>query len=210
MLTREEKASELHGRVRWTPGRASFAGFVNTAAHKITVDPPNANDPTALNRFLNTAFNRPSADTLAFPDSVVHNQSRRWAFGAGGGASYRFGRTTLGAEYHWNRDEVATTQTGSGPRRILWDVRAGLERPLGALMSLRLGYAYRTVDEDDFTTLSEYTANAASVGLGYAPAGARWNLETGYSIEFRNQDFGDPSDERQSRQHLAAQLHWSF
>jgi hypothetical protein len=210
MLTREEKSSELNARMRWTPGRAVFAGVVSTAAHKITVDPPNANDPTSLNRFLNTAFNRPNADTLAFPDSVLHNQSRRWAFGAGGGASYRFGRTTVGAEYHWSRDANFTTLSGSGPRRIAWDVRTGIERPMGPQVTVRAGYAYRSVDEDAYTTLNEYQGHAGSVGFGYTPTGASWSLESGYVIEFRNQDYGDPSDERQSRQNLAAQIHWSF
>ncbi len=210
MLTREEKSSEMRAQVRWSPGRAVFSGTLTTAAHKITIDPPNAGDPTSLNRFINTAFNRPNADTLGFPDSVVHEVSRRYAFGAGGGASYRFGRSTVGAEYHWLRDEHQSTLSGPGPRRVAWDVRLGLERPLGAQLKWRLGYVHRVVDEDDNTTLNEYVAQAASLGFGYAPTGARWSLESGYMFEFRNQDFGDPSDEHQSRQQLAVQLHWAL
>ncbi len=210
LLTRKEKSSEMRARVRWTPGKAVLAGVVQTGAYKITVDPPDADDPTSFNRFMNTAFNRPNADTLAFPDSISHDESRRWAVAAGGGASYLFGRTTVGMEYHWSRDMRSATVVGEGPRRIAYDIRAGLERPLGALMKLRLGYAYRSVDEDDFTTLNEYIANAGSVGLGYSPAASSWSLETGYTVEFRGRDDRDPADERQNRHHLAAQLHWAF
>lgn len=210
MLNREEKASEMQARFRWMPGKAVISGSVATAAHKITIDPPNANDPTSLNRFINVAFNRDGADTLALPDSIGHVESRRYAFGAGGGASYKFGRTTLGGEYHWSRDARAASDAGVGPRRIAWDVRVGLERPLGDGLSARLGYQFRDVDEDDHLTGNEYTANAFALGLGYQPTGTRWSFESGYRIEFRNQDFEDPNDEHQSRQNLAMQLHWSF
>ena len=87
-------------------------------------------------------------------------------------------------------------------------MRGGLERPLGTQLRGRVGYVYRSVDEDDFTVANEFTANAVSLGLGYAPVGVSWSLETGYMLEFRNQDFADPADEHQSRQHLAVQLHW--
>lgn len=210
LLTREEKASELHARARWSPGRATFAGAFHTAADRITIDPPNDNDATSFNRFINQAFNRPGADTLAFPDSVVHSQSRRYAYGWGGGASYRLGRSLVGAEVNWLRDVRSTLALGSGPRRIAWDVRVGLEHPLGAQMKGRLGYVYHWVDEDDYTSGNEYKGNAASLGLGYAPAGASWSLESGYQLEFRNPDFSDPADVHQSRQNLAIQLHWSF
>ena len=210
MLTREEKASELHARVRWSPGRATFAGSVQTAANKIIFDPPNANDPTSLNHFINVAFNRPGADTLSLPDSIGHNETRRYAFGWGGGASYRFGRTTLGAEGHWLRDLSTSTVLGAGPRRVSWDVRAGLERPLGHQMAGRLGYVHRSVDEDIYTAGNEFKANAVSLGLGYTPLGSGWSLESGYMLEFRNQDFSDAADEHQSRQNLAIQIHWAF
>lgn len=210
LLTREEKSSEMRARFRWMPGKAVISGTVATAAHKITIDPPNPNDPTSLNRFINLAFNREGADSLALPDSIGHVESRRYAFGGGGGASYRFGRTTVGAEYHWARDAREATTSGIGPRQIVWDVRAGLERPLGNGLLGRLGYQYRDVDEDDHLTGNEYKASAFAVGLGYQPAGTSWSFESGYRIEFRNQDFGDPNDEHQSRQNLAMQLHWSF
>ncbi len=210
MLTREERSSELNARVRWSPGRATFAGALTTAAHEITVDPPNANDPTSFNRFIDLAYHRPGADSLTFPDSVRHSVAKRFAFGWGGGVSYRFGRSTLGAEGHWSRDVRSTSILGAGPRRVAWDARGGFEHPLGKLMQGRLGYAYRSVDEDDFTLGNEYRAHAFSVGFGYALAGVRWSLESGYVMEFRNQYRGDPGDEHQSRQNLVSQIHWSF
>lgn len=210
LLTREEKASDMQARFRWMPGKAVLSGSVVTAAHKITIDPPNANDATSLNRFINTAFNRDGADSLALPDSIGHVVSRRWAFGFGGGASYPIGRNMVGVEYHWARDARDASTSGVGPRRIAWDVRAGLERPLGNGLAARLGYQFRNVDEDDYLTGNEYTANAFTLGLGYQPTGTRWSFESGYRMEFRNQDFEDPNDEHQSRQNLAMQLHWSF
>ncbi len=210
LLTREEKASEMQARFRWMPGKAVFSGSVATAAHKITIDPPNANDPTSLNHFINLAFNRDGADSLALPDSIGHSVAKRFAFGAAGGASYRFGRSTLGAEYHWSRDAHEASIAGIGPRRIAWDVRVGLEHPLGKGLAGRLGYQRLDVDEDTNLTGNEYTANAFAVGFGYQPAASGWSFESGYRIEFRNQDFQDPNDEHQSRQNLAMQLHWSF
>lgn len=210
MLTREERSSALDAHVRWSPGRVTLAGALGTSASKVTVDPPNAGDPTSLNRFINTAFNRPNADSLSLPDSVVHREDKHFGLGWGGGMSVRLGQVVVGAEGGWSRDVLVSTASGSGPRRIRWDVRAGLERPLGKLMRGRVGYQYRSVDEDDYTAGNEYIANAITLGWGFAPAGARWSLESGYQLEFRNQDFGDPGDERQSRQQLAAQLHWGF
>jgi len=210
LLTRKEKSSEMHLLGRWHAGRAIFAGSVTTAANNTTIDPPHANDPTSFNRFLNEAFNRPGADSLAFPDSVVQGESRRRVFGGGAGFSYRLGRTLLGGEFNWLRDVQGTTVLGVGPRRKTWDLRAGLEHPLGKQLTARLGYARRHVDEDDFTAGNEYNANAFSTGIGYAPAGAGWWFESGYVLELREADFTDPTDPHQNRQNLAVQLHWTF
>jgi len=210
MLKRDERSSEMTARARWSAGRATFAGSIHTEASKVIIDPPNPNDPTSLNHFLYAAFFRPNADSLAFPDSVSHDEGRRFAVAYGGGASYRLGRTLVGGEFHWSRDIRSTFQLGPGPRRIGWDVRAGLERPLGAQLKGRVGYAYRWVDEDDFTAGNEYRAQSGSLGLGYEPGGASWTLETAYRLEFRSQDFESAADERQSRQNAALELHWAF
>lgn len=210
LSTREERASELQAHARWTPGAITFAGGVFTAAGETIIDPPNANDPTSLNRFIHEAFNRPNADSLAFPDSVVHNETDRRAWGWGGGASTKLGRGTLGAEMHWSRDVRDSKLAGSGPRRIAWDVRTGYEHPFGSLLTGRLGYAYRDVDEDDYTANNEYIGHALSVGFGFVPAASSWSVQTGYVIERRNQDFEGPADERQTRQNLALHVRWAF
>lgn len=207
---REEKASEMRARLRWSPGKASFAGALTTAAYEVTVDPPNSTDQSSFNRFLNLAFERPGTDSLAYPDSVVHNETQRFAVAWGGGASYRLGVNTVGAEYHWTRDIRGSTISSTGPKRLTWDLRGGVERPLGKQMVVRAGYAYRSVDEDEFTAGNEYIANAFSVGFGYAPASATWNMEFGYAIELRGEEYQSTADERQARQQLGLQFHWAF
>jgi opacity protein-like surface antigen len=210
LLTRDEKSSEMQARARWTRGHSVFSGEFHTAASKVITDAPNANDATSLNRFIHEAYFRPGADTLSLPDSVIHGETRRYAWGWSGGASHRFSRTTVGGEFHWSRDLGTSLQQGDGPQRIAWDIRGGLEHPLGDILKGRLGYQYRSVDEDDLTTGNEYTANAVSFGVGYAPVGASWTLESGYRLEFRSQDFNDPGDERQSRQNLGIEILWKF
>jgi hypothetical protein len=210
LLTRSEKSSELDARARWTSGKLILAGSLSTAAQDIDIDPPNANDATSFNRFINEAFNRPGADTLSLPDSVVHYESRRRAWGWSGGGSYRLGVSKLGAEFHWLRDAGSTNLLGPGPRRIAWDVRVGYEHPLGDQMMGRVGYDYRWVDQDDYTAFNEYKGSTGTVGLGYAPPASSWSLEAGYQLEFRNPDFSDPQQVHQSRQKLAAQVHWVF
>jgi len=210
MLTRDEKSSEMHAQARWTPGRSTFSGEFHTAASKVTTDPPNANDATSLNRFIYQAYFRPGADTLTLPDSIIHGETRRYAWGYSAGAAHRFTRTMVGGEFHWSRDLGTSEQLGDGPKLVQWDIRTGLEHPIGKVMQGRLGYQYRYVDEDANTAGNEFRANAVTVGLGYAPPGASWTLETGYRIEFRSQDFTNPADEHQSRQNLGIEIFWKF
>ena len=210
LLTREEESSEMRARLRWTPSKLSFAASMATAADKILIDPPNAGDLTSFNYFMNTAFFRGGTDTLSFPDSVVHQENRRWAVAYGGGASYKLEKGIVGVEYHWARDIRAYTLTGEGPKRVAWDVRAGVERVLGPQMSARAGYAFRHVDEDEFTAENEWLAHAMSLGLGYAPALASWSFEAGYQIELRGQEYETVGDDRQTRQNMALQVHWRF
>src|SRR5262249_10553518 len=122
MLTRDEKSSELQARARWTPGQMNGSAEMHPAASKVLTDPPNANDQTSLNRFIYEAFFRQGADTLTLPDSIIHGDARRNAWGYSAGASYKFTRTTVGAEFHWSRDVSSSEQIGSGPRRIRGDV----------------------------------------------------------------------------------------
>ena len=210
MLSREEKSSEMQAQARWTPGRNTVSGEFHTSASKVLTDPPNVNDVTSLNFFINEAYNRAGADTLALPDSVISGDQRQNAWGWSGGVAHRFKTTTVGVEYHWSRNVGSTSQFGQGPRQVAWDIRSGLEHPLGKVLMGRLGYQYRSVDEDTYTFGNEFKANAFSFGLGYAPPGTSWTLESGYRIEFRSQDWNDPADERQSRQNLGLELLWKF
>ena len=75
---------------------------------------------------------------------------------------------------------------------------------------MRAGYAYRHVDEDEFTAENEWLAHSLTLGLGYAPAMASWSLEAGYQLELRGEEFETAGDDRQTRQNLAAQIHWNF
>ena len=210
LLTRKEESSEMRARVRWTPSRLAFAASMATAAHKITIDPPNAGDLTSFNYFINQTFSRQGTDSLAFPDSVIHQQERRWAVTYGGGASYRIEKGIVGVEYHWARDLHGSSVTGEGPRRVAWDLRAGFERALGEQLTARAGYSYRRVDEDEFTVDNEWIGNAMSIGMGFAPPRSSWSLQIGYIFELRGQEFETAADDRQTRQNLAMQVHWVF
>ncbi|MEY4069512.1 MAG: hypothetical protein RL721_126 [Candidatus Eisenbacteria bacterium] len=210
MFTRSERIRESQARLRWTPGRAVFAGQVATGFSQVWTDPPKDNDPTSLNRFINEAFNRPGADTLALPDSIGPVATQRNALGVTLGASHPIGSTLIGVEYRWTRDAHSNSAAGLGPRRVASDVRVGVERPLGQRLMVRGGYVRRSVDEDDYLNGNEYVANAYTIGLGYSPANAAWTMQAGYQLEFRDQDYADPGDERQSRQNLALKLRWEF
>jgi hypothetical protein len=210
LLTREESSSEMRARLRWTPSKVSLAASLVTAAHEIILNPPNANDATSFNRFLNLTFNRDGTDSLAYPDSVIHEENRRWAVAYGGGASYKLDKGIVGVEYHWARDIHGSTRTGEGPKRVAWDIRTGVERVLGPQMSARAGYAYRQVDEDEFTANNEWLAHAFSFGAGYAPVNSSWSLEFGYQFELRGEEYESAGDDRQTRQNMAMQIHWRF
>lgn len=210
LLTRKEESSEMRARLRWTPSRLALAASMATAADEITIDPPNANDQTSFNHFMNVTFDRAGTDSLAYPDSVVHQENRRWAVTYGGGASCKIEKGIVGVEYHWARDIHSSNITGEGPKRVAWDIRAGFERELGPQMRARAGYSHRRVDEDEFTVDNEWIANALAFGFGYAPAKSGWSLELGYQFEFRGQEFETAADDRQTRQNLAMQIHWVF
>ena len=77
-------------------------------------------------------------------------------------------------------------------------------------MSARAGYAYRQVDEDEFTAENEWLAHAFSFGAGYAPGNSSWSLEFGYQFELRGEEYESAGDDRQTRQNMAMQIHWRF
>ncbi len=207
---RSEKGSTLNSRVRWTSGRIELGGQLWTGASKVSFTPPAAGDPTSLNHFLSSIYYRQGIDTLALPDSVIVNESRDYAWGYAAGASWKFARGVLGAEWHWSRDVFQQVVGGVGPRRIGWDIRSGVEYRCNPVLTGRLGYGFRRLDEDDFTRQNEFKGQSVSMGMGIHPAGTSWNLEAGYELEFRSSDFGDPTQRRSNRQQLASQIHWGF
>jgi len=210
LLKRDEKASALDARAKWNLGANSLGASFFTSASKTLIDPPGLGDRPSLNSFLRFLQTRPGADTLALPDSIVHDDSRRYAWGWGGGASRQLHRTIIGVEYHYARDLRTSEVSGVGPRLEQWDVRGGLEYKCSEPVRGRLGYAYRDVDLDTQTQGNRYTANVVSAGLGYAPAGTSWSLESGYALEWRSSEAVNLGDRRQGRQNLDVQIHWSF
>lgn len=211
LLDRKEQGSTLDARARWHAGRLELGGSLSTRASKVIVDPPAAGDLTSLNYFINNVvLAQKGADTLALPDSVVHDDARHYAVAYAGGLSWSFGRGIAGAEYHWTRDLAQALVAGLGPRYLSWDVRGGLEWRLSPVLRGRLGYRRERVDLDTYTQGNEYVGDTGTLGIGLTPAGATWSTEIGYAYEWRRTDFPDPLAGRQGRQYLAAQLHWVF
>ena len=210
LLEREEKGSRLDTRLKWHTGAATLGGQLWTAASKTTVTPPGSADFTSLNRFLNQVSAAIGGDTLSLPDSIIASENRTYAWGYGVGVGYKLQRATVGSEFHWGRDLATGSLNGEGPKSIGWDVRAGLEYLCTNTVTGRVGYLYRSFDEDDLLRNNEYTGHTASIGLGLTPVGTTWSVETGYAFEWLNADFGDPSASQRSRQNLSLQFHWGF
>lgn len=210
LLEREEEGSALKSRVNVHAGNLELAGGFWTRASKVLITPPDGDDPTSFNRFLNFVYYRQNADTLAKPDSVVANEIRNWAWGYGLGASYRSGRSILGAEWHWSRDLYQQGVSGEGPKALAWDVRSGWEYRCTEIITGRVGYNYRWWDRDDFIRLNEFKGNSASVGMGLHPAGTSWTFEGAWTFGWHQSDFGDPSSRRGTRQLISTQIHWNF
>lgn len=210
LLEREEEGSALNSRVRIHAGSLELGGNFWTRATRVDITPPDANDPTSFNRFLNLVYRRQNADSLTKPDSVVTNQLRTYDWGYGVGASLRMPRGILGAEWHWSRELDLQDYAGEGPKAIAWDVRSGWEYECTPLITGRVGYGYHWWDQDDFTRLNELKGHSASVGLGLHPAGTTWRFEGAWTLGWRQSDFADPGSSRGTRQMLASQVHWSF
>jgi long-subunit fatty acid transport protein len=176
------------------------------------VFPPDASDPTSLNKFLYVVYTRPGADTLALPDSVAyqHIEDRTWQ--AAGGFSWHLPghRGLLGAEYHAEQDERTGIPVGYGPLVKQWDLRAGLEYRCTPVLTGRGGYIYTSRNQDDLTAQNEYLSNAGTLGFTYRPRSAIWDFDAGYSIEWWRADYGTPAQPRGSRQQLLGQLRWQF
>lgn len=207
-LDREEEGSNLNARARWTAGPLQVGAALLTGYRRVVIDP--ATDPESWNAMVVDAMAR--TDTLAAPDFVEANISAERSWEASAGATWRllWSESLVGAELHVLQDRLDQSRAGSGPLRKAWDLRGGLEVPFTAALKGRLGYIYRDDDRDDFTRNNEWISNTVAVGLGLAPPGALWILDAGYAIEFLQPDYPDPTEGRESRQRLAAQMRWAF
>jgi len=210
VLEREERGSSLDSRIRWTSGAFHLGAQLFTRATEEKIAPAGSDDPTAFNAFLRTLGSVPGSDTLAIPDSVVANQVDERTFGFGAGLGWASGRTQLGAEFHWRRDLLLQELNGAGPERQAWEARGGLEYRCNDVLTGRLGYVLQQVDEDADLELDEYSGHGPTLGFGLAPRGTSWDVQAGWSLQWRQSDFGDPSEQRQSRQNLSVSLHWGF
>jgi hypothetical protein len=210
LLEREERGSRFDSRVHWTGGAFEFGGRMFTRASEVRVTAPGADDLTSFNAFLQSLRAVSGADTLVLPDSVVDNESNERTLGFGAGLGWKGARARAGVEFHWQRDAFFQELGGFGPERSGWDVRGGLEYACNPALTGRLGYVVRTLDEDTELERTEYTGHGPTVGLGYRPANGRWLLDMGWGIEWRQSDFGDPSEQRASRQNLSTSVRWDF
>ena len=212
LLQREERGRALRTRLRWTHGPFELGGGLSTGYRRIAVTPPGLGDLTSFNHFRNTVIYRVNADSLVLPDSVVFNQSEERTWEAGGGLAMRLpgARGSWGVEYHRLQGLMEQTLSGQGPLRKGWDLRTGLEYRCTEVLTGRVGYAYRWEDRDDYTQQNESLANTMTLGLGLRPAGATWNFELGYAIEWLRADYGTPAEPHASRQQLASMVRWAF
>ncbi len=210
LYDREEEGSRTRARVRWTSGALEFGGSYGTGYGHYEITTPPLSDLASFNHFLNDLYNFATNDSLALPDSLRSNTVEHRSVNYAGGVSYRLRHGIVGVEYHWLRDLQGDDFYGAGPRRILWDVRAGLEHVLTPVLTGRAGYLYRSDDRDDETEQNAFVSHTATAGLGLKHPGSRWGLEASYAFEWGIADFGTPSLPRSTRQQLAAGLRWSF
>lgn len=211
LAEREEEGSRLRTRARWQIGALELGGALSTYYRKTTIDAPASDDLTSFNYFRNTTVGNSNADSLVFPDSVSHGVAEDQVWEAVGGASWQVRpRFVIGGEFHVYERSFDETTSGHGPVRKSWDARGGIELPCTETLTGRVGYIYRSFDEDDLTVQNEFISNSITVGAGLKPPGTTWSFEAGYAFEWLQPDFGDPSERREGRQQLAAQIRWAF
>ncbi|MBI1799262.1 MAG: hypothetical protein HYR73_06210, partial [Candidatus Eisenbacteria bacterium] len=212
LLTRDEEGSAMRTRALWKAGVLDFGVVWNTDYQKLTITPPDADDPTSFNLFLNSLYYRKDTDTLALPDSVVNDVSQLHAWEVGGGIAWHVskGHGLLGLEYHRAQQHAETQNGGDGPKRQLWDVRTGLSWRMTPAFQARTGYQYQSDDRDAFTKGNEYYGHLFTAGMGVGPPHSLWSFDLSYGIRWVRADYGDPTGPHGSRQQLASQIHWAF
>jgi hypothetical protein len=196
--------------VRWAGGRLTLGGSFDHGKRTVEVTPPGINDRTSFNYFRNVAANRDGADSLALPDSVVHDKAEESYWSAAGGGTWKLRHGSFGVEYHYGEQKLEQTLAGEGPQRRIWDVRTGLEYSCTPIFTGRLGYIYRDDDRDLLTQGNEFTSHSVTGGIGLVPRGAIWGFDLGYSVEWLRPTFDNQDDPSESRQQMSAQIHWAF
>ena len=211
-LERDEDGNDGRVRIRWTMGPVELGSSYGFAFRRVTIDPPGPDKQPSFNYFLNTLPQRQGADSLALPDSVVHDRIEEKGVDGALGGTLRLPRQRglVGAEFHWTRDRVDQSTAGRAPDRRIWDVRGGAEYRCTPVLSGRVGYIYRSEDRDKETLQNEFVSHTVTAGLGLEPRGSIWTMDAGYSIEWLTPDYPDPSESRESRQTLSLLVGWRF
>lgn len=213
LYNREESGSSLRSRIQWSAGSFEVGGGFSSGRRTVTIEQPTGSEyRSSFNFFANSLTFRPGADSLALPDSVRSHETEEsgWEGSAGAAWTLPGRRGVVGVEYHRRESEIEDTIAGLGPRRVGWDLRAGLELRMNSVLDLRGGYIRRWDERDERTEHNEYLSNSATLGMGVHPVGARWSFESGYAIEWSAADFGDPGEPRGSRQQFDSRIRWVF
>lgn len=213
LYEREEEGSSVRTRARLFARGFEIGGMFSVGDRTIDVTPPDPTDVTSFNYFRNTTYLRQNADSIALPDSISLDRIEQQSWTAGLGISWRapWRGALMGVEYHLGEEEEERLTSGTGPRRVFWDVRSGVEVPLAADIVLgRAGFIYRSEDQDDLTENNEFVSNAITLGLGVRPGGRSWFIESGFAYEWFRGDYPDPQQTRGSRNQFNAQIRWDL
>lgn len=210
LFERSEDGLDQRFRVRAWSGNFELNGSGGYWRREIEVRPPDPLDFSSFNRFITIASQRDGADSLALPDSVRHTRSVERTVNLAYGATWKLKRGLVGLEYHWAEQKLEQLVGGEGPKRGVWDLRGGMEYRCTDVLAGRLGYIYRSDDRDLLSENNEYTSHTLTSGVGLAPRGSIWGLDLGWAIEWVSPDFVDATDPRESRQQVAARVHWAF
>src|SRR5262249_10409585 len=148
LYERNEDGHEHRLRARLWGGPFELNGAAGFWKDVAEIHPPQDDDLTSFNKFIDLTSRRDGADTLALPDSVRFNQTTDKGVNAAVGATWKLRKALLGAEYHVTERKLDQVIVGAGPDRRVWDVRAGLEYACTPVFAGRLGYIYRADDRD--------------------------------------------------------------